>query len=347
MMSFVALGVDVGYMYTMQAQLQRQVDAAALAGAGKLIDGVEPAKATAKEYLVRNPVGSAGGVIDEAALANAVIEFEGSHGDDLDLTIGNWNPVTRTFSDGGGTLGHHGGDVLSEPAILFRPRHGKTTFAIQASSTAQFQPRDIMVVLDYSASMNDDSSFEAIGKLPQATVEGSLLNCWSDLGVSYGNLPATPTWATAQGVAQNIPSQIPHVTVQYRYSSVYVTSTQNLTQVKLEFSSGAQQTWTPAATTTGTYAGTGGNAGKQVRKVWVKSWSNNVPFGANGEYFDFTSTGINTTLKNALGLNLVTYPYPGYGSWDAWIDHVESSSTTNSSAGYRYKFGGMNSSSGG
>jgi hypothetical protein len=218
---------------------------------------------------------------------------------------------------------------------------GYDKFTIHAEGTAMYQPRDIMVVLDFSASMNDDSTFDAIGKLPQATVEGSLLNCWNDLGVSYGNLPATPTWATAHGVPLNTGAQIPHVSVEYRYNIVYINSTHSMSQVKVEFSNGAQQTWTPN-TTSGTFQGSSGNATRQIRKVWVRSWSNNVPFGSNGEYFDFTSGGINTTLKNALGLNLVNYPYPGNGSWDAYIDHVESSGTSNSDAGYRYKFGGMN-----
>lgn len=343
MMAMVALAVDVGYMYTMQCQLQRSVDAAVLAGAGDLINGIDEAEATAREYLVRNPVGSQQGTIDESALEGAIVEFTTDHDDDLEMKVGNWNPVTRTFEET--TVMPSTLNVsMTYPSmpLFFGPVLGRDTFMIHAEGTAMYQPRDIMLVLDYSASMNDDSSFEAIGKLPAATVQQSLLNCWSDLGVSYGNLPATPTWATVHGVPLNTGSQIPHISVEYRNTSVYVASTHNLTQVKLEFSNGAQQTWTPSSTTTGTYTGSSGNAGKQVRKVWVRSWSNNVPFGANGEYFDFTSTNINTTLKNALGLNSVAYPYPGYGSWDAYIDHVESSGTTNANAGFRYKFGGMN-----
>ena len=68
------------------------------------------------------------------------------------------------------------------------------------------------------------------------------------------------------GVPLNTGSQIPHIDVQYRYSSVQVTSTHSLTSVKVEFSNGAQQTWSPG-TTSGTFTGSGSNAGKQVRKV--------------------------------------------------------------------------------
>jgi hypothetical protein len=190
--------------------------------------------------------------------------------------------------------------------------------------------------------MNDDSTFAAIGKLSQATVEASLLNCWNDLGPpTYGNLTFTPKWAVVPGVAENVGLQIPHIDVEYRFSSAYIASTRTISQVRLEFQGGSTQTFS-ASSTSGTWAGTGGNAGKQIRKVWVKSWNNAAQFGTNGEYFDFTSANINTTLKKALGLTTVTYPYPSGGSWDGYLNYVASSSNSNASAGYRYKFGGMN-----
>jgi hypothetical protein len=174
-------------------------------------------------------------------------------------------------------------------------------------------------------------------------VEASLQNCWNDLGPpDYGDLTFTPKWAVAKGAAHNEITHVPHVEVEYRYSSVYIESTKNLTTVKLEFNNGAQQTWSPSSTKTGTFAGSGGNAGQQVRKVWVKSWDNHLVFGSNGEYFDFTSGGINTTLKKALGINTVTYPYPNAGNWDWYLEWVKMADTENDDAGYRYKFGGLN-----
>jgi hypothetical protein len=191
--------------------------------------------------------------------------------------------------------------------------------------------------------MNDDSEFSAISKLGQAEVEANLAQIYADLGSpSYGSvLQFAPQWAVAHGVPLNTGAGIPHVTVEYRNSQVYVTSTSNLTTVKLEFSNGNQQSWNPSNTKTGTFQGSGSNSGKQVRKVWVKSWNNANQFGTNGEYFNFTSSGINTTLKNALGLSGVSYPYNG-GSWDGYIDWCESSTNQNDGAGYQYKFGYMN-----
>ena len=343
MMAMIAFSVDIGYMYTMQAQLQRSVDAAALAGAGELVEGVDEAQAKAREYLVRNPVGSSISVVNENELDAAISDFIVDHGDNLDLQVGEWDPVTRTFIET---------DVLPSTLKVGMEYHnlpfffarflGKENFTIRAESTAMFQPRDIVLVLDLSASMNDDSEFQSISRLGRSEVEGNLLEIWQDLGSpTYGNLPFTPQWATAKGVPENTATGIPHIRVQYRYSSVYVTSTRNLTTVKLEFSNGAQQSFSPSSTTTGTFQGTGSNAGKQVTKVWVRSWNNNVLFGSSGEYFNYTSSGINTTLKKSLGLDTVPYPYPS-GSWDEYINLVEYHAGSNYDAGYRYKFGGMN-----
>ncbi len=341
-MGMLALSVDVGYVFTLQAQLDRAVDAAALAGVGELVNGTAAAEAAAKEYLVRNPVGSADGVVDESALANATITFDTDHADDYEFTVGNWNPTTRELEETP-VMPSSLRVSMQYPNLpfFFARVLGHDDFTLQAQSTAMFQPRDIVVVLDFSGSMNDDSTFAAIGSLSQATVESSLLNCWNDLGPpAYGSLPAVPTWATAHGVPENLGTGLPHCSVEYRNTSVYVASTLVLTSVKLEYSNGNQQTFSPGSVLSGTFAGTGSNAGKQVRKVWVKSGTN-TSLGTNGEYFNFTSSGINTTLKNALGLSGVSYPYPA-GSWDGYIDYVESSSGGNASAGYRYKFGGMN-----
>ena len=343
MMAMVALSVDVGYVYTMQAQLQRSVDAAALAGAGNLVEGVDAAQATATEYLVRNPVGSSIMVIDESALASTVNQFQTDHEDDYDLKVGNWNATTGQFEESSvmpSTLSV----TMTYPnlPLFFGRALGHNQFNVTATSVAMYQPRDIVLVLDFSASMNDDSEFSAFSKLGQSEVEGNLADIYADLGSpTYGNMQFAPIWAVAQGVPLNAAQNIPHITVEYRNSSVYVTSTSNLTTVKAEFSNGNQQSWSPSSTKTGTYQGSGSNSGKQVRKVWVKSGSNSTQFGSNGEYFDFTSGNINTTLKNALNLSNVTYPYPS-GSWNSYIDWVETSGNQNDDAGYRYKFGYMN-----
>lgn len=342
MMFMIAMSVDVGYIYTMQAQLDRAVDAAALAGVQDLVNGLDAAQTKATEYLVRNPVGSSMTFVDESQLAAQTTAFQSQHADDFDLKYGNWNPTTQTFEETSVTPSSLQVTMTYPNLPFFFGRvMGKETFTLTSSATAMYQPRDIVVVLDYSASMNDDSEFGAIGKLPRSVVEGSLLNCWNDLGSpNYGNLGFTPQWATAKGVPLNSGSGTPHIQVEYRNTAAYVNSTHSLVKVKLTFSGGSTQTFstfTPSGTKTGTFAGTSGNAGKRITKVQVRSWNNNNAFGTDGESFDFA---VNSTFKNALGLNSVAYPYSS-GSWDGYIDYCESSSNSNYDAGYRYKFGAM------
>jgi hypothetical protein len=280
--------------------------------------------------------------VEESQLAAQTAAFQSEHSEDLQVKYGNWNPNTQSFTETNVNPSSLQVTMTYPNLPFFFGRvMGKDTFTISSSATAMFQPRDIMVVLDYSASMNDDSEFGAIGKLSQSVVESSLQNCWNDLGPPvYGNLGFTPQWATAHGVPQNDASGIPHVAVEYRNTSAYVASTHALSKVRLTFSDGTTQSFTsfsPSGATSGTFAGTSGNSGKRITKVQVKSWNNGTVFGTNGEPFDFT---LNSTFKKALGLDTVAYPYPS-GSWDGYIDYCESSSSTNASAGYRYKFGGM------
>lgn len=343
MMFMIAMSVDVGYIYTMQAQLDRAVDAAALAGVQDLVNGMDQAQAKATEYLVRNPVGSSMSFVDENEMAAQTSAFLAAHTDDFQMQYGNWDATTQSFTESSQSPSSLQITMTYPNLPFFFGRvMGKDTFTLTSSATAMFQPRDIMVVLDYSASMNDDSCFRRVSLIGQSTVETSLQNCWNDLGPpSYGNLGFTPQWVTAQGVPLNSGSGTPHISVEYRNSSAYVSSTHSLTKVKLQFSSGSTQSFTtfsPAGATSGTFAGTGGNSGKRITKVWVKSWNNNTTFGTDGEPFSFSS---DSDFVNWLGLNSVAYPYAG-GSWTSYVASVRDTSSYNEDAGYCYKFGGMN-----
>jgi hypothetical protein len=343
MMAMVAFATDVGYICLMRGELQRAVDAAALAGAAELQFGVEEAQAKAKEYLVRNPVGSSIPVTSENwSLAGALEDFDEHHAAGLTLEAGTWDPVARTFTPTNELPSSlYVRMEYSNLPFFFGRVLGHDTFTVRGESTAMFQPREMMVVLDYSASMNDDSEYSAMAKLGLPEIEANLSDIYADLGSpAWANLPLVPTWATVHGVPENTASQVPHVTVRYQYNSVYVTSTQPITTVRLEFSGGATQSLTGSGNA-GTFQGTSTNATKQITKVWVKSWNNHIVYPSYGEYFNFTSSNMNTIMKNALGMTSANFPYPS-GTWDNYIDWCENSSNQNKNAGYRYKFGAQN-----
>lgn len=334
MLGMVAFAVDVGYMYTLQTQLSRSVDAAALAGAGVLVDGQSAAEAEALEYLVRNPVGSSITAVDEARLEAAKAQFLSEHGQHLKLASGEWDPTTRSFKPGGATPSTMQVALTYPHQPLFFGRLlGRDDFTIHAESVAMYQPRDIVVVLDYSGSMNDDSTFAAYSTLGRAAVDANLWQIYQELGSPvYGNLQFEPDWLTVPGAPPTSSSK-PQIHVQYQRTAVYVTSTKTLQHVKLVFTDGSSKTFSGLSGTSGTFS----NSNKQINKVYVRSGSNST----EGELFDFSSGAFNATAKKALGLNNVPYPYPK-GSWDAYIDFCESGSGLNNTGGYRYKFGYKN-----
>lgn len=342
MMGLLAFAVDLGYIMNVQSELKRATDAAALAGAGALIDGKEQAELEAFAYLARNPVGGRihtaedddGNCVQpmDPAWTNHAADLLAQNRDRFRVEWGHWNTDTRSFQQSDDLPSTLRVVARHDNAPLFFARAlGHDRFSVSAESIARFQPRDIALVLDFSASMCYDSQLRRIseyGESNRAIIEGNLQEIYQDLGSpSYGSLPFTPVFATVVGATPRSPAYR-QATVTFRSADVVVSSTKNLTSVKLQFSDGATQTFSSLSTTTGTFKGTGGNSSKRIDKVLVKSGTSDP-----GEWFadDYT------TIKRVLGLNTVAYPYPS-GSWDDYVSYVKTSSYING-AGYRKKYG--------
>lgn len=333
MMAMLAFSVDVGYMYTMQSQLQRSVDAATLAGAGSLVDGEDVALDSVHEYLVRNPVGTQWKQYNNQPVDASVSHFLDHYAQGLDVDFGNWDSSSRQVVPADKTPSSVQVRMqYNNMPFFFGHLLGRDTFSIAAESVASYQPRDIMVVLDLSGSMNDDSEFNAFNKLGRDAVEANQLQMYQDLGSPiYGNMQFTPQFAVARGPAPQSTNQA-QVTVEYRLNSIVVNSTKAFQQIRVK-----------STTDTKTYQPSGSSAtlspGGEVRYVWVASGKN--ADGTNQVHqFNFEPSGINTTLKAALELNSVDYPYNG--SWDAYLNYCKSSSGQNKNAGFRYQFGYQN-----
>ncbi len=229
-----------------------------------------------------------------------------------------------------------GGSADDRLPLLFAPIMGHTKTTIGAEAVASFPPRDIMVVLDFSGSMNDDSCFGRIGTLGRPYIENNMQTMWQELGSPvYGNLVFTSRYATLGGVPAS--GTIPHIDVTVKRTSVAVTSTKSMTKVRLQYSNGSSQiTTVSGGSLTGTYAGTGSYVGKDIINCWVVSGTNaSISTGNYGEQFAFTAA----IIKTALGLN-IAYPYSG-GSWSEYISAVQSSNGSIVGAGYRDMFGYM------
>ena len=331
-MALLALSVDVGYMQNTAAEMDRAVDAGALAGAGLLPHGTDEAEAAAREFTILNRVGS-----------TPLTDTE------VDVDMGVWDKQTHNFALGGTTpsaIRVRATRANARP-LFFARALGQNHFSVSSEAIAVFQPRDIMLVLDYSGSMNDDSELKSISNLGREYIEGGLLQIYEELGSPvYGTLEFTPKWITVTGTTPPN-SYRPQIDVEYRYSEVYITSTKPIDRIMI-YKGGSSKTYNSPGTWNaglGVYEATVDYGTSQITKVLVRSGHNGAPMTTANLYeetflFD-TTTRIRTHMKNCFGLNGVAYPYPA-GGWDEYIDYCRSSSGANKNAGYRYQFGYMN-----
>ena len=203
MLGLLAFSIDVGYMLTCRTEAQRAADAGALAGAGSLADGVQVAEQQARDFTQRNAIG-------RKNLTNAGINVE----------FGLWNRQGRTF-----TQSLQAPDAVKVTArrtgasLFFGGIFGRKQFDIGADAIASYGPRDIMVVLDYSASMNDDSELGHLNMLGRSQIEANLQQIYGQLGSPrFGNM----SW-NGQSISTTnnttIKSQLGLSNVRYPYPS--------------------------------------------------------------------------------------------------------------------------------
>ena len=203
MVAMLAFSVDVGYIVTVQSELDRAVDAGALAGAGTLVDGQTEANQSVYEFIALNPVGN-----------NTLTPEE------VEIVTGEWNADLRSFLP----------NTESPSAIRVRAQRigqplffarvlGHDVFDVSSEAIAIYQPRDIVLVLDCSASMNDDSELRHISSIGQAAVEANLLQIYQELGSpSIGNLQWEPVYISSDNTS-TVKSVLGLTEVPYPYPS--------------------------------------------------------------------------------------------------------------------------------
>jgi len=160
LMGFSALAIDVSMMYNARTELQRAADAAALAAASALGD-----------YSQGSPLATARQLAAEFANANTVLTA-GVQLDTSDVVFGRAtiNPATgkyeftetETFPNAVRVRARRtDGSPSGAVPLFFANIFGISSTDIAAQATAVLVPRDIVFVLDLSASHNDDSSLRS------------------------------------------------------------------------------------------------------------------------------------------------------------------------------------------
>lgn len=196
--AFVALSVDAGRMVLTETKMQNAVDAAALAAAQEIQAAVYAAgqgQGSADIDANSIAVDAARTMAAEVAAANGVyidpvadVRFgKRSYGVDGSWPI-EWNSSPYNVVQ---VMARKTNPDTTAPdsqlALAFGWAVGRSTVALQASATAFVEARDLVVVLDVSASMNDDSTLNQ-SSLAQSHVEASLDAMWNEL------LAADPKW---------------------------------------------------------------------------------------------------------------------------------------------------------
>lgn len=187
MIGFIALALDTGYIASVKTDLKRSTDAGALAGAGALVDGSQEAAAKVLEYIQYNSVGG------------RTVAAE-----DVNIEFGSWDPDTEHFTAGGDLPSAVRVTVDIDDSPLFFARiFGRDSFDLSDESIAMYQPRDIMLVLDYSGSMNDDSELNAQSTFGSSAVNSGLQTIYAELGSpTFGTMQwdqsLSSSWSTSQ-----------------------------------------------------------------------------------------------------------------------------------------------------
>ncbi len=201
--AFLALSVDTGRVVMTQTKMQNAVDAASLAASQEINAAVYAAgqgQGSASIDANSIAVSSARTMATQVAAANGVYIDPSK-----DVKFGKrvYNAGTSSWSvQWGGTpynvvqvTARRTGDSPTAPdgkfPLAFGWAVGQGSIPLQASSSAFVEARDIVLCLDFSASMNDDTSL--VSTLPSSEVNASLDACWDALRAADPKWPGTTT----------------------------------------------------------------------------------------------------------------------------------------------------------
>ena len=309
---FAALSVDTSLIVMTRTHQQNAVDAAALAAAEEIAIVIESASGGASSTAV---------AAENAARATAqhVASLNGVYVDpQRDVKFGkryydngaklfrvDWNG--RPFNAVKVTARRENANPNAPDAALnlfFAPFFGTSTQKLVTNAAAFVEARDLVLVLDYTGSMNDDSTLFGIDRLGRSAVEANMLQIYSQLGLNLPNLPNTPVYPVIRGAASNGPN----IDVTFKGNAITAkTSNGSLKKVKLYFNNGNTQEWNTNGNNK-SFTGTGSNAQRYVYRAEVTTNDNRT---ATIEYTI-------EDIKKDFGLDKVNYPYPS-GSWDDFV----------------------------
>lgn len=345
--AFMALSVDSGRIVLTETEMQNAVDAAALAASQEIAAAVHNAGQEGTD-----PTVDPNSIAAEAArdMAATVAAANGVHIDpQTDVRFGKrrYDPDTNSWPIVWDATPVNVVQVVARKdnpdataadaklPLAFGWAIGRDSVDLTASATAFVEARDMVLVLDFSGSMNDDSDLNAIDDFGTEAVTENLGDIYQALDIQgLDDLPVEPAYLRVVGEPGHRCS--PQCAVTFKGKEVFVESTKDLSNVVLQYSNGVHQKFDNLSGHSGTFSGTLINTNQTIKHVWVKSGCNASGDGPGyGEKFSDT----NQAVKEAFGLDEVAYPYPS-GSWNDFINHCRNDNAVKN-AGYRQMYGGV------
>ncbi len=213
--AFVSLSIDSGRIVLTETQMQNAVDAASLAASQEITaavyaagQGLGPANIDANS----DTIARARQMAADVAIANGVHVdantdvFFGRRGYDFqtDSWVTDWNQAPFNVVK---VVARRTDANLSAPTgelpLAFGWAVGRQSVPLETTATSFVEARDMVLVLDFSGSMSDDTEVGAFGRLGQSNVEASLDVMWQELRDSDARWPDKPSlqkWLPAFGL---------------------------------------------------------------------------------------------------------------------------------------------------
>ncbi|MEZ5944149.1 MAG: pilus assembly protein TadG-related protein [Planctomycetaceae bacterium] len=295
--AFVSFAVDLGFINFTRTRMQNAVDAAALAAAQEITYAVQHAGPNVSDVAAYAQ--------DEAGdMAAHVAELNGIYVDaNVDVEFGrrSYNDSTEQFEFEWGVTpanairvtARRDNDDASAPdgklPLFFAGIIGHAHAKLQVRAVAYVDSRDIVVVHDFSRSMNFDSYYnhEASSRLTRSQVRENMLTAWSDLDLYIPNFPNDGAYLTQTSTDSGVTT-----TVKFKYDDAEVTTTGELSEVKLEYTDGSTSTFNNVSGTTANVDGS-----KNIYKVTVKSSAAST--GSGGGSSGGTGSGPPVTVSGS------------------------------------------------
>ena len=318
-LAFVAFSVDTGTVVLTQTRMQNCVDAAALAAANEIGYAVEhagsnvsdvTAYAMAQARLKAQSVGTLNNIHVDPALDVRFGRWQLNSSTGLssitwDVTPANAVKVTarRTNAD------------TSQPdgqmKTLFAGVFGTKAVSIATSATAYIESRDIALSIDYSGSMNDDSTYGSIGLRSRASLDANMLDIYNALHAvrNFGTMTFTPQW-----FRQTVSSGTGNGTVTFKNTSVDFTTSAIASSILLTYSGGTESKIPTSTSGTLTKSGTA----KTITKVNVNflgtltaATGSATGSGKTATVTFNNSSNNNIAVTTSTGMTQITLNYQG------------------------------------